>query len=480
MQLLPPENSFIIYLWVVPSKVEALTKPIDEFLHYIELHSGTCRLLIHRNADWLTPAEYPLLHFHYTDQDQETEGSISNLYPMVITSLSQFESEKEKIINYLKSTDTSLVPEDYAFFPSAEAIISKQAFTIFEEKKGSILNQLELAESLRPERPKHLHSHLTEAKKLVSQLDSHPSYIQNSQYQSFSSFFFREIYSLLLSAQVEIAYFIYGGIDPVDGWIHHQKSRINNTSVWEIRNPFLSISNNLECHGAISRIEYFPRRFLLNNNTNAFIFSLSDKGVQEESFPPSVTSTSPATYRIMRNQPDLFGIRFEEALSTNEAEPHETLTCSKVFYVRSGLGSFIPNSTTGFTCEYWLEGEKDPDKNSLLNLYFPLLFPASPENIKIRALSSFGGENELLHSIDKENAVYLNQKEVAGNLFGIRVIHTINHFIIDFRFSKMIEGVSIRSEMKDEETTLLNLNFTQQAYSVLGYDHLQAMHFCIY
>jgi hypothetical protein len=480
MPLPHPENSFIIYLWVSPSKEESLTKPIDEFLHFLELHSGLCSILIDRNTNSITPAEYPVLDFLYTDTYQGTEDSLLNLHPFVITNLSQFESEKETIIHYLKRLDHSCLPKEILSTSSLETILSKQHYPVFEEKKRAIENQLELAESLLTERPQHLHSHLTTANKLLNQLDSHPSFIQNSQLSSFSSFFFYELYSLLLSAQVEIAYFIYAGIDPINGWIHHQKSNSKNTSIWEIRNPFLSISNNLDNHGAISRIEYFPRKFLLNNTNNSFIFSLLDQDLNDDSFASPVKSVQPAPYRIMRNQPDLFAIRFDETLETNYRKSKETLTCSKVFYIRSGLGSFIPNSTTGFTCEYWLEGEKVPEENILLNLYFPLLFPASHENIKIRALSSFGGENELLYSINKETPLNLNEKKVAGNLFGIRIIHTINHFIIDLRFSKRIEGVSIKADTKDEETTLLNLNFRQHACSLLGYEALQAIHFCIY
>jgi hypothetical protein len=392
------------------------------------------------------------------------------VYPVCAGSIELFEQKCEDFLTMLRGQDISLHTADSAVISEKNLIFSSSQKEFLNEKEFEIREIFEMCRNIEKDRSAHLHRHLELAEGYLSRTISAPEFFFSSEREIIADLIFNERVKELLSAQVELAYFANSEIDPVDGWLEY----LTKENSFEARNPFISVSMDSSTHGAIRRIEYFPRKLLLNDGFSSLYWSPSDSS---SSFS-STFSVASEKYRIMRKQPDLFAIRFDEPIALEEGNIHPH--CSKVLYLKSGLGSFMPNSTTGFTLDYWLEqADQLEDKGEFAWLHFPLLFPGTAEMIHLRALTSLGGEDQTLYNLKNEK-VYLQTSQVPGSLFGIRLINSATHFIIDIRFAKEIEEISFSKDGNPRENTLIKLAFKHSLTMFKGYERIQSMYFCVY
>ncbi len=485
MQSSPPDHTLLLYIWSPESRREQLRAPVGDFLSFLHQYRNRISVVLSDEMKDLFSAELAQLSVISPDSATELLHPQKNhadknytLYPIIACNLRSFEKGSEDFLSLLHEPDS----KHYSFWDSfrenaklfitsatEKTILTDDQKNLLEEKEHELKTLLLKCESMKEDRPLHLHRHLELAKEHLTKNLKLPCFYFETDSKTIRESLFNERVRSLLHAQVELAYFANAEIDPVIGWLEY----LIKENSFEVCNPFMSLSMNTNTYGAITKIEYFPRKILLNDGFNSLYYSISDSSIPKEQKKNPKPSQN---YRIMRKQPDLFAIRFDEPLShLNDTEP----VCCKIIYFKSGLGSFMPNSTTGFSLEYWLENAETLPDTSDIRLHFPLIFPGDAQSIHLRALISAGGEDDRLYPLS-EQTTNIHSSEVAGSLYGIRLIHSITHFIIDLRFAHQLNSLSFAKKEERSENTHIDLSFSQKAASIKDYDRLQSMYFCIY
>jgi len=474
-------KKLLIYCWINPHYVETLKPALISILETLSKYSVHFDILLDKSTCGESfPEVLPKINFFYSDLITRPREE-RDIYPLIASTLDTLERDHEELIMLLKSIDFKLENNDESFttpdivqIKSMNDFYSDSLSTLLDSKKKFLQKQFSLADTIKDDRPLHLLERLKLAISKADSRDLYPEYILKKDLALIEEILFRFEYRKLLMAQVDLAYFIHAGIEPQIGWIEYDAPSIEQPEKYEIRNPFLSLQHDLTHGGVITKIDYFPRKFLLNESSPSLFFSIGRISTPKE-FEPIASSLD--KWRLMRKQPDLISLRFDEEPISN-LEENALCTIAKVIYLKGGLGSFMPNSTSGFSCEFWIEEWLGKNSTIPLNLHLPLLFPAQQELIQIRALSPFGGETDTLYNA--ESALLIKKDSIESGLSGIRLINSAEHFVIDIRFTRPINNINLIPKKSFKTKTLLDIRFELDFNSALTYEKVQALHFCIY
>lgn len=474
-------KKLLIYCWLNPLHLETLEPALISTLESLSKYSIHFDVILDNSTCGKSlPEALPQLTFSYSNQTFEPEEG-QKIYPLIASTVEALERDHDDLKALLHTIDSNrgsknvpiIIPE-IKEMKSINDFYSPSSSSLIESKKALLQRQFLIAEEVKDDRPLHL---LERLKIAISEVESehlYPAFILEKDSAVIEEILFRNEFRKLLMAQVDLAYFIHAGIEPQIGWIEYEAPTSQQPNNYEIRNPFLSIQHDLTRAGAILKIDYFPRKFLLNETNPSLFFSVGEIS-SEKVFEPNLTSVD--NWRLMRKQPDLISLRFDEEPIANV---DEKVPCkvAKVIYLKGGLGSFMPNSTTGFTCEFWIEECEGKISGIPLNLHLPLLFPAHQELIQIRALSPFGGEDDTLYGA--VGKLLFKKDTIESGLSGIRLINSAEHFVIDIRFSRPINNITLIPRESFKTKTLIDMRFELDLNSALSYEKVQSLHFCIY
>lgn len=364
-----------------------------------------------------------------------------------------------------------------------DQILSSKHNKSIVSKAMQIERMLEKSRSMINERGTNLHSHLDRAAQYLLKINSFPKFVSATLLKSFEDIYYRECWKYLLHSQVELAYYLNEQLDPQFGWLDFEESEQENPEWASLTNPFISIKFDTHRQGTVSRIEYFPRKLLLLDCEPSHFFSLSPVATGEIRTHTIVKSSdieSSKTPRVppfvARRQLDLMALRFDEKVPFGSN--HSTSTVRKTIYFKSMLGAFMPNSTTGYSFEFWLE-ESPEDINELyLIFHHTVLMPNQRDLISMRPLLPLAGEGQL-HYLT-EDALMLRSEDLSGGLSGLRLIEGSSHFVLDYRFARTIEQLTVQCGASSSYETKVHIAFSMKASSVLTFDQIQTMYFCIY
>lgn len=319
---------------------------------------------------------------------------------------------------------------------------------------------------------------------LAEELDPLPAHIKRSPNEkanlerlerakkAFSSAFSRSLYSddprtglpaypfrrafqrAVLVAQVEADTIRNPEIDPSVGWVRHELIDYDQDGEEEVVIDTQLIRLYIERSRAarIVELDYKPRKVDLLNifdptgQAATSRFLLLPTGGQPvdatklrealASAPQTIDSKLTVTKRTL----DLLELAFEHPIAGAGGQSSVTRLC-KHLQVKSGIGSHLPNSTTGFSTEVWLEGQKPPEGTLLLAQFSFMLPSGDPDVLSTRPLVAFGGAFERAFGCHVDH-VFLPQ-HVPGGAYGIRLIDGIDSFILELRCSKPLPVAAV-------------------------------------
>ena len=126
----------------------------------------------------------------------------------------------------------------------------------------------------------------------------------------------------------------------------------------------------------------------------------------------------------------------------------------KHYTFKSGLGAHRPNSTTGFSLEYWLESSNSP-QDLTLALEFNISLPSTtPGVLSLRPLISGGGVSEHRYDLSQEHSFSKHVLQDEGIICGARLVDGVTDFVLDIRSAKELSGMialPIFHEVLEEE-----------------------------
>ena len=268
----------------------------------------------------------------------------------------------------------------------------------------------------------------------------------------------RCIYEQVNIAQVEIDIITQPDIDPVLGWVRHMHLP-NEESVKyvAIDTQLMRLHFDLARAGALTEFDYKGRKANLastawdGNDSLSFIEGLLELQPAELStaklpeinriLTPAPGSATGAL--ITRQTKDLTGLRLIRTAGVRGLKKNGTQSARivKHYTVKAGIGAHLPNVTTGFSQEYWLEGDSAPGSAVYCVSRYSLMLPsANPDSISFRPLASAGGEAP--KSIPYSQ-FFLNVNDIEGGLYGLRLIDGVSNFVLDIRSAKQLNGIGV-------------------------------------
>ena len=471
-----------LYFWCPDSKKEQTLSILKSYENFFKSSVDVFNLLKCKSNHELIPEDWDSsLIFNLYDCNNENisiiNSEISFLYsiiPFIIYDISKFEDEIQSLFSKSNELSDFITIDKTVKINKLDQLLNEKQVNYINKKEKYLKSLIDISLSKKDEKPLHFHQLIENSINFLNKEINVPYFILPSQKELVSQIIFNERVTQLLHSQVEIAYFINSEINPVDGWLNYE-TKENLTS---LTNPFLSINLDSNLSGNINIFEYFPRKILLNDGFSSLYGTIGESHYLNDNLQ------SPSSVRIMRKQPDLFALRFDEDLS-NALNLQNKLKCTKVIYIKSGLGSFMPNSTSGLSVDYWLESSNNniektrSYENENFNLCFPILFPGTSNTISIRALTSMGGEDEKLHKLTLD-VNQIASEDISGKIFGLRLINSVNHFVIDFRFAHALDKASFKIDYETKFNTKIFLAFTQKINSIFEYEKLQTLYLTIY
>ena len=264
----------------------------------------------------------------------------------------------------------------------------------------------------------------------------------------------------MIAARVAVDELFYPDVDPTMGWLKHNFNQ-KDTSLHYVDTQLMRLFFNDANTGEICSWEYKPRRTELaprlksldlenapwNGSGNSLFFVTASESQQLEcNFLSSPLS-------ILKQTPDLLAVRFKCDFQfftqfKNKLKPI-TSCCEYTFH--AGVGSHRPYSTTGFTAEYWLEGES----NDLAQLDFAISFnlqlpSARPRNDMARLLYAVGAVSDDVYYCERD--LLFTTDDVAAAMYGLRIVDSIDGSYIDYRFSRPL--TKIKSEVVGSQSTV--------------------------
>lgn len=391
--------------------------------------------------------------------------SISTVHLKSIKDLNNFLDNLNNKGNFV-----NLVQLHYARFDICNQIDILKAPLL--RKKNKIDQEISLLKNLSSQSEKRVKA----CKKFLHYFDSFRpiTQIENTNVTHFE--ILNELYKLLLYAEVELNYAKYPEIDPVLGWLNVPKN-FSSKEIISISNPFISLEFDSNSSGILTNIDYYPRKESISGFRPSFYFSKT----KQKKYPTN--SQNCLEPLLMRNSPDLFGIKFQEPVILDC--PDSVCTLSKVFYLKSGLTPLANYSTTGFMLEFWIEDDrltKNLDLTQETYLQIALSLNCKLDLVRFRYLSDMGGvSNETFSIPNADDKIEFSTKDALGGLKGIRVIDSINQFVSDYRFSRSIKNIIItnsRSNLSDY--TYIDLLISLNARDIFGYEKSQNLTFSIF
>lgn len=267
----------------------------------------------------------------------------------------------------------------------------------------------------------------------------------------------KQVYKAIIHAQVEMDTIYNPEVDPIVGWVKQELIDLDkdNKKFLQLDTQLMTLHFDLEKSGSVINFEYKPRKANLVNffeelPESYFAIDYLFEGELEKI---SLENQNKITlnkidYLNTKHSLDLCGFRFISEIA-------EEVKLIKHYSFKAGIGAYLPNSTTGFSIEYWLESAKELKDNLYLVNQFSLLFPSGSElGLTIKGLGSFGGIGE--NSFEASKSQLLNSGSVAGGLYGLRMIDGVTNLTIDIRFSKAISAIQILP-VHDQENNLVTM-----------------------
>ena len=220
----------------------------------------------------------------------------------------------------------------------------------------------------------------------------------------------------MLFALVEIDTILHSDLDPAIGALDIQE-RICDES----KNPltFLDSPFFRFCYGksGFRNLYYKPRKICLFEEAFSVVGFNADSYQQE----------------IIRRSPDIVVIRNCVANQTRQFISDYTL--------RSGVGGHGPNSTAGFSLDYWIEQENSSSEDDCVIETRFCLPSAELGGLSYRPLLVAGGEATEAEFFSETNE--LDSADFPSGLYGVRLIDGIKYLVVDIRSSKPLSSISI-------------------------------------
>lgn len=327
-----------------------------------------------------------------------------------------------------------LLPSEFAYLESAQEEV---VFNKLELPLNLSYSNVELAWKRCDEVPAIIEDRAEKAKKENRLGERHGSL---EKYQSALKFihqgssreldFFedpkahRSSKELILYGIVDLESYLKPDIDPTFGWIEKQSTE--NATLLNTQLADYILDNK----GGLSSLDYKPRKASLLSSLLPSSFNLS---FSEDTNSDSENNTKSA---LTRKTKDLCSIRFEETRLAKSG----SFNSYREFTFRAGVGAHLPNATTGFSFEYWLEGDIPASLIATLSFSFCLPSP-NLESGLIKPLLCVGGVSEKRYYLEKQKHVDLS--ELTGGAYGVRIIDSVEDLTMDLRSAKQIEEIVI-------------------------------------
>lgn len=256
----------------------------------------------------------------------------------------------------------------------------------------------------------------------------------------------RSCLEYILRGEVELEAYLHPDVDPTVGWVRivpqHRGGYLVNTQLTDL---FLTQD------GAISEFDYKPQKVALIGAFPSRAFE-----VTPESAPDQRKIHEP---KVVRKTLDLVTLRFVEEFNASTQIVRE-------FTFKAGIGAHLPNATTGFSMEYWIEGEKLKEE---LRLSVTLTAPsASPLMSSFKPLLCVGGVSD--RQLPVNEAAEVLTSELPGGLFGLRLLDRLEDLTIDLRSAKQLERLTIEPLDLQGVFQAVTVNFFLSAARIHGDD----------
>lgn len=393
----------------------------------------------------------------YTENDLRFRLSTKvQLRSVALSPLLYTVGTSKEVITYL---DTILKSEDQGFLLPAEFAFPESAqedvvFNSTEPKRAFDYSKVNLGWARCQEVPSIIEARKEKAQKENRRGDRHGPV---EKYQSALRFIHqgssrelefidnpkaeRSCTELLLYGIVDLEAYLKPDVDPTFGWI--EKQSIDNVT---LLNTQLA-DYILDDHGRLTSLDYKPRKTALLSLLLPPSFNLNLSGEMDSQSDIGRKSA------LTRKTKDLCAVRFED---TRKAE-FGSFSCYREFMFRAGVGAHLPNATTGFSFEYWIEGELPADLVATVSFSFCLPSP-SVEAGFIKPLLCVGGVSERRYYLEKFKTVDLS--ELTGGAYGVRIIDSIEDLTMDLRSAKQIEEITISPVFSGDKQNPIYLGST--------------------
>ncbi len=238
-----------------------------------------------------------------------------------------------------------------------------------------------------------------------------------------------------LSAQVEIDTILSPRVDPNDGWVKLVDRAPAGRTIVDTQLMRLEFT---DCGDLVS-LGYKPRKCelvaQLAADAGAWLFASN-----------WVADSAPF---VLARTPGFLRIRFAESTAAETtASESSRIQLDKIFSVKSGIGAYLNDSTTGFSLEIKRKNSKVAEVSAPLNtlpsfkLRQVILLPSGVAAMaSVAPLLSFGGVGKA--DLDFTTAEF-TANSLPGGLFGVRLVDGLDDFTVDFRSSKPILRVEAR------------------------------------
>ncbi len=259
----------------------------------------------------------------------------------------------------------------------------------------------------------------------------------------------RSYWNSLLHAQVEVDKLRHTEVDPNVGWVGFRAvPAARGEEEWlAVDTQLMTIFLDPSLGGAIMEFDYKPRKVNLvcgNSLYETFEHRPSDGHVARPRMRPKREHSSMEIppYAVLRSTPDTLVLRFREELSTVD---EQRCVVVKDVTFRAGIGAHLPNATTGFSVETWLEGmpESVSEELVLIQQWEFVLPSGRAESCRLRPLLCVGGVSERELELKAEKR-FLHTTELPGGLYGLRFVDEAESFSMDLRVAKPLHGLSYR------------------------------------
>ncbi|MCC6954750.1 MAG: hypothetical protein IT290_11595 [Deltaproteobacteria bacterium] len=270
----------------------------------------------------------------------------------------------------------------------------------------------------------------------------------------------RLFFEAVISADVELDYYLHPDVDPTIGWVRPADAGAGRLAIDTQLARFLFLQDRhllVEIDDKPRKINLVPQGPVDGSSPALGFFLASDadfqKGVGKRIAAPT-TGNTPA---LLRSSPDVATLRLQPPVEIATAEKSKPADVQVTidFSARSGVGAHLTNSTTGFTVEYWVDAEAAP-KGVYAVIELSLVIPStSGVATTLKPLTSVGGVSALRFPGDAR--VSLTTANVEGGLHGVRLIDGIDSYVVDLRSAKPLNAVEVLPLGKNADGLIIRL-----------------------